>query len=129
MKKKKPMPLLVMILCDMLLIAAFLLTFSYFHHVRMLWGIGQKIEVLDSFEKTNTASAQPEARSSRQSAKRGTSGKVSRHQARRESWMSHRAARVSPSTCPAPTHFAWALPMLPVPMMARRIISFISCSS
>lgn len=40
--KKKRYPLFVMVIADILLTGVILCTFSYFHHVRMLWGVEDK---------------------------------------------------------------------------------------
>lgn len=45
-----------MAISDILLIAVILLTFSYFHHVRSMWGIGKGDEVLGNFGSTGSSS-------------------------------------------------------------------------
>ncbi len=44
---KKPAPLPLVILADVLLLAVSMSVFCYFHHIRSLWGIGQKDDVME----------------------------------------------------------------------------------
>lgn len=55
---KKLYPWYVLVISDILLTAVILCTFSYFHHVRMLWGIGASGEKTENVY-TFTKSAEP----------------------------------------------------------------------
>lgn len=57
MRKAKFVQILLMILLDVALTASIMLTFAYFHHVRMLRGIDGKSEVIEDFGADASQSA------------------------------------------------------------------------
>lgn len=62
-EQKKLYPWYVLAVSDLLLTAVILCTFSYFHHVRMLWGIGvkdEKTEAVYVFTKPPAVTEAPE---------------------------------------------------------------------